>query len=430
MLQPKIFHGDDPENLKAKALEWANSFDTACYFDSNNYPDLYSAFDVLIAAGVDSDVITGPGHHSFEQLQQFLNQHKAYIPGYLSYDLKNETENLESNNPDHLHFPNLYFFVPEHLILIKGIEINIYSKNAEHIWKSINTIKILPHSAKIFDGRIHSRFSRDEYVHTVHQLQEHIRRGDIYEMNLCQEFFAENAFFDPVKAFIELNKISPTPFSGFFKNNNQYIISASPERFLSRRGNKLISQPIKGTSARNTDPVQDEHQKAQLKNNEKELSENVMIVDLVRNDLTKSAKPGSVYAEELFGVYSFKQVHQLISTVVCEAADGITNAQTIQNTFPMGSMTGAPKIRAMQLAEKYERSRRGIYSGALGYFSPEGDFDFNVVIRTLLYNADSKYLSFQVGSAITYDSDAEQEYEECILKAQAINEVLAHKKTR
>ncbi len=429
MLQSKVFHADDPENLKAKAIEWASSFDTACYFDSNNYADPYSVFDVMIAAGVDCDITAQPGR-AFEQLQHFLDQHKAYIPGYLSYDLKNETEQLESNNPDHLHFPELYFFVPMHLILIKGTQVSIYSKSIESVWNAIHNIKIYAHLTEIFDGKINSRFSRDEYISTVRQLQKHIRRGDIYEVNFCQEFYAENPFLDPVKAFNQLNKLSPTPFASFFKSNNRYIISATPERFLSRKGNKLISQPIKGTSPRNPDPVEDENQKIYLRNNEKELSENVMIVDLVRNDLTKSAKPGTVHVEELFGIYSFKQVHQLISTVVCDVAEEITNVQIIQNTFPMGSMTGAPKIKAMELAEQYERSRRGVYSGATGYFSPEGDFDFNVVIRTLLYDAKSKYLSFQVGSAITFDSDPEKEYDECVLKAQAINEVLFHKKIK
>ncbi len=430
MLQSKIFHSDNPDSLKVKALKWANSFDTACYFDSNNYSDPYSAFDVLIAAGVESDIIAKSGGHSFEQLQQFLDQHKAFIPGFLSYDLKNETEQLESNNPDHLHFPELYFFVPLHLILIKGTQVSIYSESIESVWNSINNIKIPPYSTKIFYGEIKSRFSRREYINTVQQLQKHIHQGDIYEVNFCQEFYSENAGFNPIKAFTQLNKISPTPFSSFFKSNNQYIISATPERFLSRRGNKLISQPIKGTSSRSLNPIEDENQKKYLLSNEKELSENVMIVDLVRNDLTKSAKPGTVHVEELFGIYSFKQVHQMISTVVCEAAEGLSNSEIISNTFPMGSMTGAPKIKVMQLAEQYERSRRGVYSGAVGYFSPEGDFDFNVVIRTLLYNAKSRYLSFQVGSAITFNSDPEKEYEECILKAQAINEVLSHKKPR
>jgi para-aminobenzoate synthetase component 1 len=243
-------------------------------------------------------------------------------------------------------------------------------------------------------------------------------------MNFCQEFYSEDAVINPLELFTELNNLSPTPFANYFKIDNQYIISATPERFLSRRGNKLISQPIKGTSSRNSDSKRDRMQKEELLLNEKERAENVMIVDLVRNDLTKSAKQGTVRVEELFGIYSFKQVHQMISTVVCERHENLSNPRIIANTFPMGSMTGAPKIMAMQLAEKYERSKRGVYSGAIGYFAPDGDFDFNVVIRTILYNKDQKYLSFHVGSAITLDSDPEKEYEECLLKGKAIRAVL------
>lgn len=187
----------------------------------------------------------------------------------------------------------------------------------------------------------------------------------------------------------------------------------------------MISQPIKGTAKRSADQAEDDLAKYQLRHNPKELSENVMIVDLVRNDLTKSAQKGSVKVEELFGIYSFKQVHQMISTVVCQAADHLSVTDIIRNTFPMGSMTGAPKIKSMELIEKHERTKRGIYSGSIGYFSANGDFDFNVVIRTLLYDAESNYLSFQVGSAITIDADAEQEYAECMLKAQAIIQLLS-----
>ncbi len=242
--------------------------------------------------------------------------------------------------------------------------------------------------------------------------------------NFCQEFFAEDTVIDPLAVFLKLNEISPNPFAAFFKWKGNYVLCASPERFLAKRGEKLISQPIKGTAKRGVDDAEDEAIKQELRNHTKEQQENVMIVDLVRNDLTRSAKQGTVKTEELFGIYTFNQVHQMISTVVCELEDGISAIQAIKNSFPMGSMTGAPKISAMQLMEQYEHSRRGVYSGAIGYFCPDDDFDFNVVIRSLLYNQNKKYLSFQTGSAITYHADAEKEYEECLLKAQAILEAL------
>jgi para-aminobenzoate synthetase component 1 len=425
----KVFKTDDPDTFKTKALHWGNSFDTASYFDSNGYSDPYSAFDVFIGAGTASE-LKGKAGHSYRDLEDFLHGHETYIPGFFSYDLKNEMENLESKNPDHLNFPDIYFFIPLHTLLIKGFEVFIYSNEAEQIWQSVNAFEIPELPSPIFKSEIKSRFNRDEYIATVQQLQKHIRRGDIYEVNFCQEFYAENTIIDPLEVFIDLNKASPTPFANFFKVNNNYIISASPERFLSRRGNKLISQPIKGTSPRASDPVEDELQRNSLANNEKELAENVMIVDLVRNDLTKSAKPGTVRVEELFGIYSFEQVHQMISTVVCKAANELSNTQIIANTFPMGSMTGAPKISAMRIAEQYERSKRGIYSGAAGYFAPDGNFDFNVIIRSILFNSETGYLSFHVGSAITLDSSPAGEYDECILKGKAITEVLTQKKFR
>jgi len=419
----KVFHTDDPDTFKSKALFWANSFDTVCYFDSNNFSDPYSAFGVYIAAGKAAGLSVTSGN-AFTELEDFLLTNKGYIPGYFSYDLKNETENLISENPDYLEFPEIHFFSPKHSILIRNNEVSILSDAADEVWSMIHKTPLKPPMGKASGLAIKSRFNRNEYIQTVQDIKKHIQRGDIYEINFCQEFYAENAEIDPLEIFIALNKLSPTPFANYFKINEHYIVSATPERFLSRRGNKLISQPIKGTSSRKTNGSRDKKQKEELLKNEKERAENVMIVDLVRNDLTKSAKPGTVRVEELFGIYSFKQVHQMISTVVCEADETLTNAGIIANTFPMGSMTGAPKIRAMQLAEKYERSKRGVYSGAVGYFAPDGDFDFNVVIRTILYNAKRKYLSFHVGSAITLDSDPEKEYEECLLKGKAIRDVL------
>ncbi|WP_395807466.1 anthranilate synthase component I family protein [Daejeonella sp.] len=420
----KVFTTDNLETFKLKGLYWANSFSTACYFDSNQYTDPYSAFDVFIAAGVKKELNTSE-KGSFDQLKDFLTENHDFIPGYFAYDLKNHAEELYSHNPDHLGFQDIFFFLPQHSIQIKGNQVQIITDSPDNLWKILNEYEIPKSGNLSVKPKIQSRFSRDEYISTVKEIQKHIQRGDIYELNFCQEFYAENYCINPLEVFIQLNTISPTPFANYFKINNHFIISATPERFLSRRGNKLISQPIKGTSSRKSDAIQDEEQKKMLLKNEKERSENVMIVDLVRNDLTKSAKAGSVKVEELFGLYSFKQVHQMISTVVCQVKEDLPNTTIISNTFPMGSMTGAPKISAMQLAEKYERSKRGVYSGALGYFAPNGDFDFNVVIRTILYNADSNYLSFHAGSAITLDSEPEKEYDECLLKGMAILEVLS-----
>ena len=420
----KFFQSDDPALFKLKALHWANQFRTTCFLDANNHNDPYAAFDALIAADSKYELKVSSGN-AFDQLDHFLKSHPDdFIPGYFSYDLKNEIEALESKNYDGLKFPDLYFFVPRYLIKINGSTLEIHANDADAVYNVIQKIK-LPIDKEIgFEGQLKNRFTYAEYEHTFEEFKKHIYRGDIYEVNFCQEFFATHIAINPINAFIELNRSSPTPFATFFKHNHHYILSASPERFVCKRGNKLISQPIKGTSRRNSNQKKDEQAKHDLRNNLKELTENVMIVDLVRNDMTKNAAKGSVKVEELFGIYSFKQVHQMISTVVCQLAQHVSKIDAIRNMYPMGSMTGAPKIKAMQLIEQYERTKRGVYSGSVGYFSPNGNFDFNVVIRTLLYNAKNKYLSFQVGSAITLDANAKQEYEECMIKAQAIIQLL------
>src|SRR5690606_15451497 len=224
--------------------------------------------------------------------------------------------------------------------------------------------------------------------------------------------------------YLSLNAISPTPFSTFFKLGDKYILSASPERFLAKRGETLISQPIKGTAPRGHSQAEDQAIRDALRTKPNEVAGNAMIVDLVRNDMTRSAKPGTVAAERKLEVKSYKQVHQLVSTITCTKSPEIGDIEAIKNIFPPGSMTGAPKISAMALCDQYEHSRRGIYAGAVGYFAPDGDFDFNVVIRTILYNQASAYLSFHTGGAITIDAQAEKEYEECLLKASAILKTL------
>jgi para-aminobenzoate synthetase component 1 len=253
---------------------------------------------------------------------------------------------------------------------------------------------------------------------------EYIHKGDIYEANFCQEFYLENTVIDPEKTFIHLNDISKTPFTTFLKFDNHYLLSASPERYIKKTGSKIISQPIKGTAKRNKNKKEDDQLIKALENDQKERAENIMITDLVRNDLSKFANKGTVKVEELCKVYTFEQVHQLITTITCEVDETISPVKIIKKTFPMGSMTGAPKISAMKIIEELEDTKRGLYSGAVGYFTPGNDFDFNVIIRSILYNSENKYVSFSVGGAITAKSIPENEYEECLLKAKAMREVL------
>ncbi|WP_421942784.1 anthranilate synthase component I family protein [Pedobacter sp.] len=407
--------------FKQKALHWANQFKVCCILDSNQYKDEYSAYEFIIAADVQVELKTNSGT-AFEKLKTFYENHKTWLFGFFGYDLKNETEDLQSANSDKLQFPDLYFFVPKYLIGFKNGKAEVLLGN-DSILEEINSLNIIEASSSP-DLTINQKLSKTQYINKVNELKNHILRGDIYEVNFCQEFFAENAIIDPVETFELLNKVSPTPFAGYFKVYHQYILSATPERFLCKRGSKIISQPIKGTAKRSADLIEDKQIKINLKNDIKEQAENVMIVDLVRHDLTKSAVKGSVKVEELFGIYTFPQVHQMISTISSELNPDAHFIDAIKYAFPMGSMTGAPKVKAMQLIEEFEVSKRGVYSGSFGCITPNGDFDFNVIIRSIIYNQRNQYLSFQVGGAITYQADAEKEYDECLLKASAILKVL------
>jgi para-aminobenzoate synthetase component 1 len=270
-----------------------------------------------------------------------------------------------------------------------------------------------------------SRLSREEYLQIIARLKEHIREGDCYEITFCNEAFVVGTSVDPRVAFKRLNALSPAPFAAIYREGARSMMCASPERFLLKSGKVLRSQPIKGTARRSTDPTTDEQLRIDLQNSEKEQAENVMIVDLVRNDLARSCEVGSVSVDELFGIYSFPQVHQMISTISGVLREDVPFTEAIRAAFPMGSMTGAPKHRVMQLIEQYETSRRELFSGAVGYISPEGDFDFNVIIRSLFYNAETQYLSYQTGGAITWGSDPEAEWEELRLKAAAMERVFS-----
>lgn len=373
--------------------------------NGNNYNE---GFPNKLVIGEDKSAIAGL-KNGFENFTNFLNNQEKPVYGFLGYDLKNEIEKLQSKNLDSLTFPNYFFFNPKNEISFHSLDDILSFPNNE------------PSSSSF---QLKHRVCRNSYLETVKKIQRHIKKGDVYELNYCMEFYIEDITINPFLLYKQLNTISPTPYSVFLKNNDHYLIGASPELFLKKEGDTILSKPIKGTIKREEDPILDAENKEKLRHSEKERAENLMIVDLVRNDLAKSAIPGSIHVDELFEIYSFKQVHQMISTVSAKADPGISIPDIIKNAFPMGSMTGAPKIRAMELIEQYESTKRGLYSGSVGYINPNGDFEWNVVIRSILYNAQKRYLSFHVGSAITYDANPEQEYEECLLKAKAICEVL------
>lgn len=422
----------NPEQFKQQLLSWSQQFREIVFLDSNSYPQEYSSFDFILAVDAFTSLKTD-FQNAFDDLKQYQQTTKDWLFGYLSYDLKNDTEDLNSSNFDGLDFPDLFFFQPKKIFFLKGdqLEIQYLFLCDDEVEDDFDEIVQTQNDSFITLSRVkvQQRISKELYIEKVNKMLEHIHIGDMYEANFCMEFFAENAEINPLEKFEKLNEISQAPFSVFFKNNKQYLLSASPERYLKKVGETVISQPIKGTSKRFSDPVEDEKSKQFLESDSKERAENIMITDLVRNDLSHTAQKGSVEVVELCKIYSFLQVHQMISTITSKVDPQYSPVDVLKTTFPMGSMTGAPKISVMKIIENLEETKRGLYSGAVGYFTPEGDFDFNVVIRSILYNQENKYVSFSVGSAITSLSDPEKEYEECLLKASAIKKVLAETST-
>ena len=379
---------------------------------------------MLAADAVDT---FSPDENILDGLEQFVSSKNDWLFGHFNYDLKNHIDtSLHSSHPDGIKFPGVFLFQPGVLIRKKneGIEISSITRNPAEVFTDILSINSPPAVAGPLPA-IQQRISREKYLETIHQLRQHILRGDCYEINFCQEFFAEDATIDPLSLYQKLSTVSPNPFGGFYKLNDKFLLCASPERFLQKTGNRIISQPIKGTIKRNlSDAAADKKLREELSSSKKDKSENVMIVDLVRNDLGKFCKEASVHVEELYGIYSFPQVHQMISTIAGELSHNTSFTDILKATFPMGSMTGAPKKRVMELTEQYEHTKRGIYAGSIGYITPGKDFDLNVVIRSIMYNQSDRYLSYQVGGGITFYSDPQREYEECLLKAAAIKKVL------
>lgn len=412
----------DTTTCKRKIAAWAAQHNIACFLDNHQYVSQWHYTDCLAAAGAYRSIPVA----SLDALRTFLAQENDWYFGHISYDFKNSLHGLTSGNPDHIGFPDLFFFQPETVVQLKGNTLTISSRleDPASTWTTIQQIS--PEESKIEQPiLLEPRISHDTYIETIHAIRQHIHRGDCYELNYCQEFFASGVSLAPLAAFDRLNEISPNPFSCFYRLHDHYLLCASPERFIRKQGDKLLSQPIKGTYARVPgSPEKEEQVKKALYQDPKERTENVMIVDLVRNDLSQVCREGTVQVDELFGIYTFPQVYQMISTISGSLKPDTGLPEILKAMFPMGSMTGAPKISVMQLIEKYEHTRRGLFSGSVGYIAPNGDMDFNVVIRSLQYNATKQYLNYLVGGGITFYSEPEKEYAECLLKAEAMRRAL------
>lgn len=387
-------------------------------------------FDFLLALGAKRKLqLSVADAHSLDFFASW-HQSTEWTFGIWGYELKNSIENLTASKENPGEFPALTFFQPLTVIGIKGKEWTILKNESPFDQQRITDLinSATPSSAKPFDAiELEPKMDRETYLADVRALIEHIQQGDIYEVNYCQEFFAKKKIKQPYRLFTELYKKTTPPHAAYVQSGNTFLVCASPERYIAKKGQHVFSQPIKGTIKRGANKEEDALLKEELTNSQKEKSENVMIVDLVRNDLSKSAVKGSVKVDELFGIKSFKTVHHMVSTVSAELKEHTPFHQLLRDTFPMGSMTGAPKVRAMELIDEYEKFNRSWYSGSVGYIAPNGDADFNVIIRSLLINNKKSYVSLGVGSAITAQCSPEKEYDECLLKAAAIRRVLSGK---
>jgi para-aminobenzoate synthetase component 1 len=425
---------DNIDQLKVNILNWARSFNFFMLLDSNTssvstkLPESYSQYQMIVAAGaLRSEIIS---ENIFSTLYNFINRYNDWYFFHLSFDIKQETHGIVSKNMDRIGFPLAFVFQPLWVITIENNLLNFYYPSSFCDCEIIALIKNLIDNRTISNNKgIQKSISlnhmpKDEYLSIINQLKKHLYRGDIYEINYCIENYANNVNIDPYSVYLKLCDLSPAPFGGFYKNRDLFLLSSSPERFLKKYKNIIISQPIKGTIGRAKKNTEDEKLIQILKNNPKEISENIMITDLVRNDLSQFAQYGSVKVKELCGMYSFRHVHQLISTIECKLKDEINFIDAIRMAFPMGSMTGAPKYNAIKYIEDLELFKRGLFSGSIGYINPQNDFDLNVVIRSILYNQKNKTVSIPAGSAITVNSNAEGEFDECNLKAKSLIDTL------
>ena len=403
-------HKVDPILLENRLLELSSSRSFFALYTSQGYASKWGEYELLFAWGAKAIFdTTALKNGALESGWRF---------GFLGYELRHEFERLSKGNPAIGQWPEAQFFEPEVVgTLDRAGTLTVYADEPEDV---LALVLASEKSRKAGNTTLDFQpvETRESYLEAVRKLQEHIQRGDIYEVNYCTAFKAEYESLDSAQLFRQMTQATKAPFSAFVKMDQLELLCTSPERYILKKGDQLWSQPIKGTNRR---LAENNHvQERLLVADEKERAENVMIVDLVRNDLSRVAAKGTVQVEELFGVYPFKNVNQMISTVTCKTRAETSNWEIIKATFPMGSMTGAPKISAMELAERYEKTERGIYSGALGYIMPNGDFDFNVVIRSIALDANQGVASAHVGGAITLLSIPEREYEECLLKAESL----------
>jgi len=423
------FNLTDTSAFKQKLLEWGSQFNSFLLLDNHGYPGRWNKLEMLAGIGSLATISAMAGEEAIAKLDAFSKQWKGYwLVGHLGYDLKNETEpGLFSQYENTIGFADLSFTLPQCMVQLgkNSAEIIVQdnSLDAESIFSDITSTEIKNHIEQHPCMQFAATHTRQSYLETVESIRQHIRRGDCYELNFCMHYHAQCIGVDPLALYHSLSARSPNPFGALYRQDDSWVVCASPERYILKVGSSIWSQPIKGTAPRGSEDSLDDYLRKSLAESKKDRVENVMVVDLVRNDLSRVCRRGSVQVEELFGIYAYPKVFQMISTIRGELDASKSFADIVRSTFPMGSMTGAPKRSVMQLTDAYEKAGRGLFSGALGYIDPSGDFDFNVIIRSILLNTQTGNVHYAVGGGITWQSKAESEWEECQLKASAIKAV-------
>lgn len=378
----------------------------------------------------------------FEELNKLINRYKienrtelpyvAGAMGYFSYDLGRTIEELPIIAKEEVKIPDCYFYFYDNAVIVDNLKKKTYITALGILKSGEDSISEIKH--RILRGNkvqyneidksnteFTSNFGKDEYIETVEKFRQFIRSGDIYIANLTQRFCCETEK-DPYDVYRNLRHINPAPFAAFMNVEDFSIVCSSPERFLEIRNNIVQTRPIKGTRPRGKNREEDLINRQELIDSEKDKSELLMIVDLERNDLSKVCKPYSVKVTELFKLEEYSTVFHLVSTVIGELKDEYTAVDCVKACFPGGSITGAPKVRSMEVIEQLEPTRRNIYTGCIGYLGFDGNADLNIVIRTILMKDGNAYLG--VGGGITWESIKEDEYVETLDKARALMRVL------
>lgn len=409
-----IFSRQDLDTIKVKVLLYIAKSDTFTFLDNNQYAIAPNRYELLAGTGCR----TG---YTYQDLSLVRDWIFGNLP--FEFDPKVTGNEVPAHHPEYFYTPDMVIYIPagQNCLVVEA-----YS-DPDSIIQDIIAIPdketdleyAMPHSAHIL-----SLIDQETYIERIEQIREDIFQGKYYELNYCIPFYVRDITIDPVVLFHQQNRLNPAPMAALHKHKNEYLICTSPERFIYKNKQLILSQPIKGTAPRGDTPQEQAENKAALSRSEKDKSENVMIVDLTRNDLARCCETASVTVPELFGVYEFPFVYQMISTIQGTLKEGMHFQDVLQCTFPMGSMTGAPKATVIDHIQKYEPEARGLYSGTVFYINPDGDYDSNVVIRSIVYCPRGKSLSFKVGGAITYDSTALQEWEEIQWKAASMKRAI------